>query len=457
MSLARRWYERSPIWIQNLACTAVGAKNRWERYNRHFWKYLSWLEESQWWPRERIQAYQDERLRALVQYAYRSVPFYRGWFDGCGVRPEDIRTQADLARLPILTKQIVRENRAQLVSSEASRRRLLRSLTSGTTGTALEIWSTREARAFQWAIWWRHRARFGLRPGDRYLTFGARVPVPAGQERPPFWRRNWIGRQTYLSTYHMTPRHLPAIVEWLQSERFDFFFAYPSALHVLACHMEQHGLRLRCPPRCLVCGSDALLPAFEARFKRVFEVPVTETYGMAEFAGNMSKCEHGRFHLDFECCCVETQSIPGAPSGQENLILTGWGNAAMPFIRYEVGDYGGRCHAACTCGRQSECFEGVEGRTEDYVRTPDGRMAVGMNLVFEHAPGAREIQIYQDSTEEIEVRVVPGQTYSPSDETALLRELRRRLGDQIRIRFVQVESIARSSNGKFRAVISRLN
>lgn len=445
-----------PVFLQNVACTVVGAKLHWERYRRPFRAKLEWLRETEWWPADRIREYQTRQLRKLIADAYRNVPYYAQLFDKARIRPEDIAGPESLNIVPILTKQAVREHQDDLVSREFSSLRLLRGLTSGTTGTPITVRTTPEGRVFQWAIWWRHRSRFGLTPGDRYLSFGARVAVPEGQRLAPFWRRNWIGRQTYLSTYHMTPRNLPSIVRWLNTEDFEFFAGYPSALYVLARFLEEGGHSLRRRPKVVVCGADALLPGFEATMARAFGVPITEQYGMAEFAGNLAKCEHGNFHLDFECCAAELHDIPGATLGEKRLILTGWGNPAMPFIRYDVGDYVRPLEGKCPCGRESQTFQSVDGRTEDYLRTPDGRMVIGLNQVLEYAPGAKEIQIVQKTIDEVEFRVVPGKDYGPDDERALTSELRRRVGKSIRIKFSIVDSIPRTPSGKFRAVVSHL-
>src|SRR5690606_26012201 len=131
------------------------------------------------------------------------------------------------------------------------------------------------------------------------------------------------------------------------------------AMYVLATLMEEAGLSLAVKPRYIVTGSDALLPSHEAVIRRVFGAPVTEQYGMAEFCGNMSKCERGVFHVDFECCYVE--AFPVGEGDLSHLLFTGWGNAAMPFIRYEVGDLGRPAERLCECGRQSQGFISVEG------------------------------------------------------------------------------------------------
>lgn len=448
-------YGYLPIFGQNLACTAKGLQIHFQRYNKHFRNYLSWLRESEWWDAEKIYDYQCQKIQWLIPYAYENVPYYRKIFDLYGINPAKIKTPKDISKLPILTKQLAKENQDNLISIEFKKSKLLRMLTSGTTGTALAIYFTRKSLAFQWAVCWRHKSRFGMKPGDKYLSFGARIAVPPRQNKTPFWRRNWVGNQVYLSTYHMTSRNLPAISDWLDMEYFDFYTGYPSAMYVLAEYLLENERRLLLRPKYVVCGADALLPRFEKAIHEAFGVLVTEQYGMTEFAGNMAKCEQGKFHLDFECCYVEEQPIIGS-DGEANLLFTGWGNPAMPFIRYEVGDYGKRRDEVCSCGRKSICFDGIDGRTEDYVVTPDGRMAIGMNQVFEYAPGAKEIQIYQDNTNSIDVRIVRGHNYGPNDESALIRELRRRVGEELKIEFVFMDEIPRTKSGKFRAVVSKL-
>ena len=102
-SLAHRLYDSCPVFVQNMACSLVGLKIKWERYNRHFGRYLRWLHETERWSADRIHAHQDENLRRIVRWAYESVPFYKKWYDEHGVHPDAIHGQDDLHRLPILT------------------------------------------------------------------------------------------------------------------------------------------------------------------------------------------------------------------------------------------------------------------------------------------------------------------------------------------------------------------
>jgi phenylacetate-CoA ligase len=158
--------------------------------------------------------------------------------------------------------------------------------------------------------------------------------------------------------------------------------------------------------------------------------------------------------LDFECCHVETQPVAG--SEYSKLIFTGWGNLAMPFIRYDGGDYGKQSSTPCNCGRQSLRFESINGRMEDFIVTPDGRKLIGMNQVLEYAPNAKEIQIYQKTTDSIEFRFVATDQFGERDMKGLIREFERRGGTGMSISFKKVDSLEKSRSGKLKAVISEL-
>lgn len=456
--LIEKLYARLPVRLQNLAFAFYGLQLRKQRYGRYFKTYSEWLRKSEWWSEEQIRSYQIQKMQEVVAEAYYHIPYYRDLLTRLGLTVGDFQDLVDLQKLPVLTKETVREQPADFISERFPLGSLIRNLTSGTTGTPLTVYLTHEAFQFQWAVWWRHRARFGLRLGDKFLTFGARLSVPVQQKDPPFWRYNRTVNQVYLSTYHINPANTAAIVDWLNHEDFDFYTGYPSAMYALAAQMEAQGLRLYNRPKYVITGADALLPTFETKIRRIFGVPVSEQYGMAEACGNLAKCENGRFHLDAEFCILELLPIPGLEGTDlRRLVFTGLANPAMPFIRYDTGDYGRIAKGPCPCGRQSPSLISIDGRTEEFIRTPDGRMVTGMNQVFEWAPGVQEVQIVQIALDRIQVKTAPGQNFNKTrDHMILETELRKRIGDEIQIEFDVVEAIPRSKGGKYRAVVSQL-
>lgn len=157
-----RLYVHLPILAQNVACSIRGASQCKLRYGGEFHQLLAWLEKSQWWIPDRILAYQKVQLDKIIRHAYVTVPYYRRVFDQLKLKPSDIRTVEDLSKLPILKKEDVRQHLDELVSQDFTHNKLVFGHTSGTSGKSLQFYHELRAIQFRWAVWWRHRKRFGI-------------------------------------------------------------------------------------------------------------------------------------------------------------------------------------------------------------------------------------------------------------------------------------------------------
>jgi hypothetical protein len=89
------------------------------------------------------------------------------------------------------------------------------------------------------------------------------------------------------------------------------------------------------------------------------------------------------------------------------------------------------------------------------IVTPDGRHLAGLEHAFMESPGVRLSQIVQEDVDELQVNIVRGATFSPTDVTRIDAGLRRFVGESMRIRFNFVETIAAGRNGKLQFVVSR--
>jgi phenylacetate-CoA ligase len=454
-------YQALPIPLQNLACTYYGWRESRIRYSRAFHERLQWLQRSEHWPRERIEAYENDQLRALIAHAYENVPFYRQIMQQRGLVPADIRSRTDLPKLPILTKEDVRKH-ADAIRSRKADHRVLRSYhTSGTTGKSLHFSTTDAARAFQWAIWWRHRSRFGLSLRDWSVAFSGRPAVPSRQTRPPYWRWERLDRRAYIPMQQVIPDKVPAIVCFLNSGRFAYYSGYPSIIHPLASIALQSGCALDRPPRVIALGAENLYDFQRRDIERFTGATLTDQYGFAEGCGNASRCPEGPYHEDFEYGimeCVDPELLAdGRIRGR--IVCTGFACLEFPFIRYEVGDVGiwEPDGYACSCGRDSRVLHSIEGRQDDYVLTPEGRRIMRFGFVFHHTERVAESQVLQYELGRIVIRVVRRPGYTASDEQFIRNEVARLVSPRLEVDFDYVDEIEREPNGKFRAVKSLLH
>jgi phenylacetate-CoA ligase len=169
----------------------------------------------------------------------------------------------------------------------------------------------------------------------------------------------------------------------------------------------------------------------------------------------MTSCRENRLHVDMEFGIVEVEPIESnEETVRGSLLVTGLAPDAIPFFRYRIGDIGTRCHQPCPCGRPGETFLDVEGREDDFVMTPDGRLVGRLDHIFKEQSDVAEAQILQDRKEAIKVLIVPRIHYGKAAERQLMRNIRDRLGEEIEVEIEIVNEIIREPNGKFRAVKS---
>jgi phenylacetate-CoA ligase len=454
-------YRSTPIWAQNLLLTGFSGLTERERYGGRYAEYQTLLAASEGWSRAELEAYQDERLRVVIEHAYESVPFYRRRFEALKLVPADIRGRADLPKLPLLTKQDIRRHFADLVSTTIPRRKLKTGHTSGTTGTPLTVGYDRETVGMTYAVFDRHYRWAGLRSGpggDRVAVARGNVIVPLDQQGPPFWRFNRRQNQLLLSSFHMSRTNLPAYFEQLAAFQPAAIDGYPSTLYLLAKHLQNRGETF--PVKAVVTSSETLYEFQRAAIEERFQCRVFDYYALAERAIFSGECAaHQGHHVAMEYGLAEAVDPTGAPvpSGSVGkLVGTTLHNLAMPLIRYATNDVSGLRRNRCGCGRDLELMEDVTTKAEDVLTLKDGRLISPSVLTHPFKPldCIEGSQIVQTALDAVTIRLIPGATYTEAHSQHLVREFRERLGDDVRIDIKMVERFDVTKQGKFKWVTS---
>ena len=123
---------------------------------------------------QELMALQNQRLQALIQHCYENVPYYTKLFDERGLKPEDIQCREDLQKLPILTKQIIRDHYDELVSKDIDKRHYQKGSTGGSTGTPLKFMKDTPTWNMAWASSFRAWEWYGFHVGEKMMTLGQR-------------------------------------------------------------------------------------------------------------------------------------------------------------------------------------------------------------------------------------------------------------------------------------------
>lgn len=460
MSRLQIVYDRAPYWIQQVLLNAYAYRIHRERYGRSFVQAFNELKQTQWFTPSQIEEYQTRRLLAVVEHAYRTVPFYRELYRKHGVSPGDIRDLRDISRLPIIRREDIRAAGSELISSDYPKRNLIHGHTSGTTGSPLSFYWDRQTCVYTNAVDWRQKLWGGVQYGDRIALLLGRTIVPTNRRIPPYWQMDRVHNLLWMSSFHLGEQYLPHYVRKLRQFRPVAIEGYPSTVYILARYLKSTGETL--PVKAVFTSSETLFPFQRSIIEDRFDSPVFDFLGMAERVIFATQCaEAHAYHLNFEYAVNEIVSVDGKPvvDGCEGyLVGTSLLNFGMPFIRYQTSDVSAIDTRQCSCGRHMPRLKGVVTKDEDIVVTPEGKLISSSVLTHPFKPlhFVCESQIIQESIDLLRISIVRREGYSEKDSVQLLSSLRERVGPSMKIELNFVDSIPRTKAGKYRWVISKV-
>jgi phenylacetate-CoA ligase len=424
---------------------------------------LAHLEQSQWWPWQRIEEHQSRHLQHLVAHVYEHVPYYRRIMDERGLTPGDIRSKNDLQKLPALTKSDVNANRADLLSRAVPIEQLTTGWSGGTTGERLNYHSTRQERlTYSYARWALTFEWTGVRLGEAHMSIRQQPQGPDTRLRQLGIR---LQRLTKVDTMLVTEEHLDELVHLIRRIRPRAVFSYPSALALVASYAKSKGII--CPRIDAMClGGERLLLRQREVLDEVFGGKQYIRYGsneLHEVAGQCDVC--GGLHIlaeDFIIEVVDDEGVPVAPGTRGKLLITALHNYGMPFIRYENGDIGSLLQESCACGRGLPLMDAGIGRTREYLRSRSGTRIASMDIAVEPLlpPGVVQWQLVQQDYEQFVLSAVPVEE-PVADEWQTARRrladmLAHHLGTNVSVELQRVDRIEMNLSGKRLSFISSL-
>lgn len=423
---------------------------------------IRYLDRTQWASADELHAIQSGYLRRLVRHAYKHTAWYRRALDDRGLTPEDIRTPADLARLPLLEKHDARGSLDERTST-APPFATVSKMTSGSTGQPMTLSYNSESLHWRNATRWRAYGWAGYRMGHRALHYWGVGAVPPKSR----WKRlkveldHRLKRDLYIDCGNRSAENLAHVVAEIRRYRPEVIVAYSQAAATLARYVvEQRARDWDTIP--VLVGAERLFDADRAVITEAFGPAVFETYGGRETMLIGSECpEHDGLHTSMETQIVELivrnpdgTLRPARPGERGEVVLTDLHNLAQPMIRYVNSDLAvARDVAACACGRFLRRIGPVDGRITDTLRDGAGNPVNGLlfNLLFVSLD-ARQFQVIQHADRRLTLKLVPAGEVTASTRQTILQFCAKYLPG-VDVTIAVVDHIPPTPAGKMRFVV----
>lgn len=417
------------------------------------------MEESQWWPQQRILEQQAARLRDFLADIGSHVPFYRDLFAREGFDPQKVTGPADLQALPFLTKSVIRENKDTLRADDAQG--LARFNTGGSSGEPLIFFIGTERVTHDVAAKWRATRWWDVDIGDpEIVVWGS--PIELGSQDKVRLIRDRLMRTELLPAFEMSDAKVEGFIARIREVRPRMVFGYPSAISHIAGYAEKKGIRLDdLGVKVVFVTSERLYDHQREIISRLFACPVANGYGGRDAGFIAHACPSGSMHITAEDIIVEIIDGEGRvqpPGVSGEIVVTHLATRDYPFVRYRTGDVGVLSEDPCPCGRGLPVLSEIQGRSTDFVIAADGTVMHGLALIYvlRDIPGVASFKIVQETTALTTVFVVPGPLFEAGDVGRIQEGLKRRLGASVTIDVKLVDVVPAEASGKFRYVVSRV-
>jgi phenylacetate-CoA ligase len=413
-------------------------------------------------PKEELFELRDRRLRKIIHYAAETVPYYQALFRSNEFTPDDIQTVADLDKLPLITKEMVRQNPSQFLSTSRKGRSSVHFVTSGSTGTPLHIYHDRDSTLANIAFGERERAVIAKLCG-KSLSYKTAIILYSGSTTEKvqslYHRWTFIPVRPGQSTFSVVDP-VEVIIQRINQLEPDVVLGYGSYLEAFFRFLLLRNIPLHCP-KAVIYVAEGMTPEARTMIEDRFSIPVLSQYNAVEaFKIGFTCEERNGFHLHEDLCHIKVINERGekAAEGEKGeIVISNLVNHGTVLLNYCLGDVGRISGTGCACGRNLPILAEIDGRAEDVLFLSDGRFihARAVWSVIKQIDGVLKYQLIQHEPKRFELRLV---TADPASFTSIAGEiaagLKTLLGETISIKSANYEELIPQGREKFRPVVS---
>jgi len=429
------------------------------------------LLENEWREPEQIRARQLESLQSLLTHAARYSPFHAERFRAAGLAPEDVKSLADLRRVPLMTRLDTQAgfDAIRCTALPKGTQFLDAKETSGSTGIPARVVDT-NVRGVMWlAMTLRSLLWAGMDPMSHLAAIRPVCIkiVPLAHEPSGVASPSWGGAMgqcfvTGPSSVMNIQMGVREQAEFVHRAKAQCLLTYPSIVDDLIGYMEKHGMSLP-DLRVVQTISEVLTARTIRRVREAWGVPVFDEYSSIEVGNIAAVCPSGHgYHVHDEGVVAEVldeDGEPCAPGVMGRVVVTSLSNYGFPMIRYEQGDRAVAGAAGpCPCGRGLSRLSSVDGRIWGRLVAVDGTRLCSTFISggIVAIPHLHQYRIVQEEQGSVEVFIVAAAEFGVEDERQLLETLQARVEGLLTVTMTRVERIERLPGGKHSLVVCKV-
>lgn len=444
MSLVKTLFFKTPYFLQNLVISLINTNLYRVRHSGKYQYYRDYFAKSDLLNENELALESRKQLKIFLEHATKNS----SWFENYSTK--------DLTSFPILEKKDLLENLELITTIKFDDEKII-SKTSGTTGTALKVYYTKEDMQERFALLDHFREKYGYKLGKKTAWFsGKKIVIPSDLEKGICYRDDFINKIRFYSTFDISAKNFDVYWNSLQEYKPEYIVGYPSSIYEICVIAKSKGLKSQFSVRVFFPTAETVLYEHRSVIESVLGCKVIDQYASSEGAPFILECPFGGMHIHplsgiFEYKYPDTDN--------KEILVTSFSTRGTPLIRYSVGDsIEIDNHLKCPCGSNHPLVKNIEGRKQDYIYTEDiGKISLShITLCINEVEGILLLQAVQDHLHELKISIVSDNRFNENQEKKFIKSLRRIVGQNIMITLQKVDDIPKEKSGKFRIVKNNL-
>jgi len=419
----------------------------------------------QYLPLDDLKQMQADKLKEILLYSYNNVPYYTHILGEAGIVIDGKINLINLSKVPILTKDIIREHFVDLKCKDLDKRKWYLNTSGGSTGEPVKFIQDNTSWDSGMGSKWFFSTFAGKFPGDKEIKlWGSERDILKGSIGYKAKLKNMLFNRILLNSFKMSEEDMMQYVDVINMNKPILIEAYVQSIYEFSKFITENKLNIH-SPKGVITSAGTLYPEQKMLIEEVFNTKVYNRYGSREVGDMACSCEKDEgLHLNIFDHYIEILNDKLEPCKPEEIgqvYVTTLNNYVMPLIKYKIGDMAVPANdEQCSCGRGLPLIKNVEGREISVFRTKDGKIIPGeffihfIGVVFNKG-FISKFQVIQRDYDSIIIKVVVIDKLSfDNNRNKIINSIKKVMGEGCNVEFEFVDDIEPLKSGKYLYTIS---
>ncbi len=420
--------------------------------------YLELYKSSLYWSKDKIESYQVKRIHELLEYAYDSSPFYKKRFNDAGFNYEKFRYLDQLKNIPPLTRKDIQENLNNIVSRYFDLEKCKKGSSSGSSGHPVIYYHDSDDFSASRAAGIFSKILGGYKLGDKWLNIWGN-PTAVNIE----WKKlnsrisKIIFNECRFPAYKLsTEKTFKKLAKLVLTKKPEFIYGYTNAIFLLSDYIRKNSIKIDFIRGVFTTAEN--LHSYQRINIGKYLGKVYDQYGSSEINGIAAETLYNEaYYIIAPHVFVEYGDIVDKEVGTRKLMITGFDNKVLPFIRYENGDLGVPYENKSNPDINYPEMKSVEGRVSDIIRLPGGGSLVVPSFfgsrMLKNVNGITRYQIVKRTENKIEINLLTNDDFKDVYKGLIFSTLDEYIPSELKYELVFNQQVITSENNKFKLFV----